>query len=120
MYRSSLILCALCATLCTSAYADSKRVQVYELTQTFVDVLPGDTLGEIAATLIPYNHTLQQRLMDDIMRMNPDAFPQGEARRLLSGSRLFLPNSLQPAMHGEAAGDFSVETFSWGSIKRQK
>ena len=100
------------------ATADSKRIEVYELSQTYVDVRPGDTLGEIAARLLPHNPSLQQKLMNEIMQLNPGAFPGNRAEHMLAGERLFLPNSMQQSDSNER--NVTIESFSWGNIKRPR
>lgn len=122
MNRLSRVLCILIPSLTVHCHAnaDSKRIEVYELSQTYVDVVAGDTLGEIAASLLPHNVSLQQQLMQDIMSMNPSAFPDNRAERMLSGKRLFLPNSMQQADSKPGNQTYQVESYSWGNIKRPR
>ena len=122
MKKTSAILCLtlLNATLLMQADAESTRVQVYPLTQTYWDVHYGETLGEIVASLLPNNPRLQQQLMHDIVQMNPDVFSDGDADTMLANRRLFLPNSMRQADSRVDRDRYSVESFSWGNIKRQK
>ena len=99
------------------SYADSKRIEVYELSQAYWDTQPGETLGEIVQTLIPDNQYLRAKLMREIVQLNPNAFINGDPGRMLANTRLFLPNSTVGTMHNSEEANYRVKQFQWGSIK---
>ena len=101
------------------AWADTKRIEIYPLSQSYWDVKWGDTLGGIVDTLIPHNAYLQRQLMRDIIRLNPEAFPDGKPHRMLSNRRLWLPNAIKPQQDTARASDYRIETYQWGNIKRK-
>lgn len=103
--------------LMPSAATASRRIEVYSISQQYHDVQPGETLGEIAAGLLPGNPRLQQKLMQEIIVMNPRAFINGNPDRLIAGRRLWLPNST-PGMQEDRAQTGRVESYQWGSIRR--
>jgi Tfp pilus assembly protein FimV len=99
------------------SYADSKRIEVYELSQAYWDTQPGETLGEIVQTLMPDNQYLRAKLMREIVQLNPNAFINGDPGRMLANTRLFLPNSTVGTMQKSEEANYSVKQFQWGSIK---
>ncbi len=101
------------------AWAESTRIEVYPLSQSYWDVKQGETLGEIVNTLIPHNRHLQEKLMREILSLNPDAFPDGSPHLMLANRRLWLPNAVKNRGSTVDAGGYSVESFQWGSIKRR-
>jgi hypothetical protein len=112
-----LVLTLLLAS--SPALAESRRIEVYPLSQNYWDVQYGDTLGQIVETLLPRNRYLQARLMRDILSLNPDVFPDGNPSRMLANQRLWLPNSVKmPDTPADARGH-TVETYQWGSIRRR-
>jgi Tfp pilus assembly protein FimV len=119
MQKYFTILCTVCSItfMPAQSYADSRRIEVYPLTQTYIDVQPGDTLGEIAASLLPHNTGLQQKLMQDIMRLNPQSFPQNRAELMQANRRLWLPNSMQQPDSKVDSDEVQVRSFEWGNIK---
>ena len=100
------------------AWADSKRIEVYPLSQSYWDVKRGDTLGEIVDTLIPQNPYLQRKLMRDILSLNPDVFPDGNPHRMLANRRLWLPNAVKQPDNTARASDYTIETYQGGKFKR--
>ena len=104
----------------SSAYAESKRVEVYSLSQNYWDTQPGETLGEIVKQLLPNNPSMQHKLMTDIVSQNPNAFPDGNADFMRANSRLWLPNNLIQTDSKADSRYTEVESFSWGNIKRPK
>ena len=100
-----------------AVYADSKRIEVYELSQAYWDTQPGETLGEIVQTLMPDNQYLRAKLMREIVQLNPNAFINGDPGRMLANTRLFLPNSTVGTMQKSEEANYSVKQFQWGSIK---
>jgi Tfp pilus assembly protein FimV len=116
-----LLALAICASwLPAPSHAESKRIVVYPLSQSYVDTRTGDSLSEIAARLLPDNPQLQQHLMADIFRLNPNAFIAHDPNRLLTNMRLWLPNQLNNAERANDSADYQVESFSWGSVRRLK
>ena len=112
---------ALILLMGTPAFAESKRVEVYSLTQQYWDVKAGDTLGEIVDALLPANREKQAALMQDIVQLNPDAFINGDPNRVLANRRLWLPNTIQTPVSdnsSSAAGSTTIEHFNWGNVKR--
>ncbi len=101
------------------AWAESTRIEVYPLSQNYWDIKTGDTLGEIVNTLIPDNPYLQEKLVHDILSLNPDVFPGGNPNHMLANRRLWLPNAVKQPGDETNASDFIIETFQWGSIKKR-
>ena len=113
-------LLAACLLPCTAIHAESKRIEVYALSQNYVDTRSGDTLGEIASRLLPNNPRMQQKLMADILRLNPDAFIERNPNQLRANTRLWLPNHLSKPDSNADSSKYTVESFSWGNIKKPK
>jgi hypothetical protein len=111
------LLVLFCAGL---AFAESKRVHVYPVTQPTWDVRPGDTLGGIAAALMPGLPRQQQALMENILEINPDAFIDRHPDLLRAYVKLILPGGLQTYSVPSASGTTHVQQFSWGSIQRHE
>ncbi len=114
---------------CCSSYAlhaepdnnkSSKRIEVYALSQSYWDTQYGDTLGKITHYLLPNNPAKRETLMQDILRLNPTAFINGDPAKLLSGKRLWLPGYIKQADSIADPTRTTVETYSWGNIKRAK
>lgn len=120
MKRLNATLILLFALPSLSAVAESKRIAVYPLTQAYWDVRYGDSLSHIAASLLPNNPNLQQQLMQDIIKMNPDVFVDKDANQMLAERRIWLPNTMNQADTKVDPGEYTVESFSWGNVKRRK
>jgi len=101
------------------AGAESTRIEVYPLSQNYWDTKTGDTLGEIVDTLIPGNVYLQEKLMSDILSLNPQVFPGGNPNHMLAHKRLWLPNAVKQPNDSISASGHTIETFQWGSIKKR-
>jgi Tfp pilus assembly protein FimV len=101
------------------AWAESTRIEVYPLSQSYWDIKTGDTLGEIVNTLIPGNAYLQDKLMHDIVSNNPQVFPDGNPNRMLANRRLWLPNAVKPPNDSSEPSAYTIESFQWGSIKKR-
>lgn len=101
-------------------WAESTRIEVYPVSQNYRDVNTGDTLGEIAAELLPDTPNLRTRLMREIIESNPEAFIGGDPDRLRTNVRLWLPNSLERPEANSDSNSGIVENYSWGSIRRPK
>lgn len=108
--------------MCYSAntLADSKRVEVYSLSQHYWDIQSGDTLGEIVTQLLPNNPDMRQKLMADIISQNPNAFIDNDPNYMRAKTRLWLPNHMTQTDSKVDPQRTQVESFSWGNIKRPK
>jgi len=98
----------------------SKRIEVYSLSQNYWDVRSGDTLSSIAHHLLPNNPAKREALQQDILHLNPRAFIAGQPEKLLAGKRLWLPGYMKQADSKVDPKKMTVETYSWGNIKRPK
>ncbi len=98
----------------------SKRIEVYSLSQNYWDVQYGDTLSSIAHHLLPNNPAKREVLQQDILHLNPDAFIAGQAEKLLAGKRLWLPGYMKQPDSKVNPATTTLETYSWGNIKRHK
>ncbi len=117
------LLCASSPSLPADSYysnSESKRIEVYSLSQNYWDTRYGDTLSEIAHHLLPNNPTKRAALQNDILHQNPDAFIDGDPAMLLAGKRLWLPGYMKQADSSANPSTTIVETYSWGNIKRQR
>jgi Tfp pilus assembly protein FimV len=99
---------------------ESKRVEVYSLSQNYWDTQSGDTLGNIVLHLLPNNPSKYARLKQDIVLLNPHAFIGGNPERLLADKRLWLPVYMKQADTKSNPATTTVEQFSWGNIKRPR
>ncbi|MDA3868737.1 MAG: hypothetical protein PF589_02040 [Gammaproteobacteria bacterium] len=117
--RDCLIILLLCGPiLSTAAFAESKRIEVYSLSQQYWDTQRGETLGGIVAQLLPNNMGMQYRLMSEIINLNPHAFEDNNPDRMLANVRLWLPNRFARTDSKADSSQTQVESFSWGNIKR--
>ena len=121
-----IFMSALCSAV-TPAHAGqpdgqskSKRIEVYSLSQNYWDVRSGDTLSSIAHHLLPNNPAKREALQQDILHLNPRAFIAGQPEKLLAGKRLWLPGYMKQADSKVDPKKMTVETYSWGNIKRPK
>lgn len=99
---------------------NSKRIEVYSLSQNYWDTQYGDTLGDIVRQLLPNNPSRREALKQDIVRLNPEAFINNDAEKLLAGKRLWLPGYMKQADSKVDPATTIVESYSWGNIKRPK
>ncbi len=99
---------------------ESRRIEVYALSQNYRDTRDGDTLGEIVQELLPNNPAKWQRLQQDIVFLNPQAFIDANPDRLLAGKRLRLPGYMKQADSRVDPATITVERYSWGNIKRPR
>ena len=119
------ILAVSCAVFFLPAYSiaeqtTSRRIEVYSLSQNYWDTQYGETLSEIVQFLLPNNPAKYDSLQKDIVHLNPDAFISGDPARLLAGKRLWLPGYMKQADTVADPSTTTVETYSWGNIKRPK
>lgn len=119
-----LVVLALCASTNDSraepGQQNSKRVEVYSLSQNYWDTQNGDTLGAIVLHLLPNNPAKYQALRQDIVHLNPHAFVNGNPELLLTGKRLWLPGYMKQADSEADPETTRVERYSWGNIKRPR
>ncbi len=121
-----LSVTVLCGSLvCVPALAGehtgvSKRIEVYDVSQQYYDTRYGDTLSEILWQLLPNNPGKHAALQQEIIRLNPQAFINGNPDRLLAGKRLYLPGYLQKPDNRVDSGRYIIESYSWGNIKRPR
>ncbi|MDH5483686.1 MAG: hypothetical protein OEY43_00495 [Gammaproteobacteria bacterium] len=101
-------------------HAESKIIQVYGISQTYWDVKPGDTLGEIMQQLLPRNRFLRKPLMEDIVAMNPQAFINNDPARMRANQRLWLPNHTAHLRENINSDRYAIQQFSWGYLQRLK
>jgi len=117
----SLLFCALLSTqagLLNSLHAgsESKRIEVYRISQSFWDVKPGDTLGEIVQQLLPDNPAMHKRMIQEIMQLNPDAFSNSSPSSLKAHVKLWLPNNAPMIKKQIDKNTHHVQSFSWGQV----
>jgi len=103
-----------------TAQKPSKRIEVYSLSQNYWDTQNGDTLGEIVLQLLPNNPSKHEKLKQDIVQLNPEAFIGGNPEKLLAGKRLWLPGYMKQADSKADPDTTIVERYSWGNIKRPR
>lgn len=117
--RNCVIILLLCGpVLSPAALAESKRIEVYSLSQQYRDTQPGETLGGIVAQLLPNNMGMQYKLMSEIISLNPHAFEDNNPDRMHANVRLWLPNRFAQTDSKTDSRQTQVESFSWGNIKR--
>jgi len=124
-HKRSILLSLLAATVSVAvssgaAAGGSKRIEVYTLAQSYYDTQHGDTLGEIVAELLPNNPGKHDSLRQEILGLNPDAFIDNNPDRLIAGKRLRLPGYVKEADTRVDPHAYTVESFSWGNIKRPR
>jgi len=103
-----------------TARAESQRIEVYPLSQSYWDIKSGDTLGDIVNTLMPDNYYLQEKLIREIVSLNPDVFPGGNPKRMLANRRLWLPNAVKQVENKTDSSGYTIESYQWGSIKTRR
>lgn len=101
-------------------FADSTRIHVYPISQAYYDVKAGDTLGEIIHKILPNAASLRSSLITDIVRLNPDAFIDGDPNRLKARVRLWLPNNTTGLGDRVNKDKFTIRDYSWGYTKTPK
>lgn len=106
--------------LTNPAWSESKRIEVYPLSQSYWDVNTGDTLRQIVNTLMPDNAYLQERLLREIVSLNPGVFPDGDPDRMLANRRLWLPNAVKPPENNTNTSNYIIRSYQWGSIKTRR
>ncbi|MCW8933109.1 MAG: hypothetical protein OQK98_00150 [Gammaproteobacteria bacterium] len=99
-----------------SSASQSKRVEVYSISENFWDVTPGETLGDIVKQLLPDNPGLREKLLYQIVELNPDAFSQSNPDNLKANVRLWLPNNAPAMRQVKDKKLFNVKSYSWGQV----
>ncbi len=116
-----LLVTLLVSLFCTQIIAgQSKRVEVYSISQNFWDVIPGETLGDIVKQLLPDNPAMREKLLAEIVKLNPDAFSQSNPDNLKANIRLWLPNNFLPMQSVKDRERYEVKSFSWGQVYKAK
>lgn len=100
--------------------AESRRIEVYTAGQNLWQTKSGETLSGIAQELLPNNPRMQQRLMLDILALNPVAFHDNNPDQMRANIRLLLPGEFTRPDSKVNRSKVEVETFSWGNIKRHR
>ncbi|MCW9013421.1 MAG: hypothetical protein OQL06_06525 [Gammaproteobacteria bacterium] len=100
--------------------ASSTRVEVYPVSQSYWDVVPGETLGMIVKQLLPNNPGMRKRLMNEILELNPDAFSSSNPDNLKANVRLWLPNHTRAMKNPIDKQKYQIQEFSWGYVQRLK
>ena len=121
MFKKYLILIFVFANtaICNLVLAESKRIEVYENQQQFYDVQQGDSLSLICQRLHEQSSIALSTCMQRLYADNPDAFVNNSIDLLLAGKRLWLPGSYR-SVSRMGPGNYSVQKFSWGQIKKPK
>ena len=99
---------------------ESRRIEVYSLSQNYWDTQYGDTLGEIVIQLLPNNPSRHEALKQDIVELNPGAFINSNPAQLLANKRLWMPGYMKQADSKVNSTTTTVESYSWGNIKRRR
>ena len=103
-----------------TSVADSKRIEVYPISQAYVDVKFGDTLGEIVTQLLPHTPSKRERMMNEIIQLNPSAFVDSDIDKLKANVRLWLPGHTTGLRTAIDRNKYHVKEFSWGYIQQAK
>ena len=120
MHATKLISFIILITTCQLVWGESQRIEVYPVTQQYWDVSSGDTLSMIAEELLPNNPGMQMRLMNDLLRLNPQAFINNNKDLVIAGTRLWLSGKMTQRDSKVDKKSYNVKTFSWGNIKTPK
>lgn len=104
----------------TDIQTKSKRIEVYSLSQNYWDTQYGETLGDIVHHLLPNNPAKRKVLEQDILKLNPGVFINGNPDQLLAKKRLWLPGYMKQADTKINPDNTILERYSWGNIKRPR
>ena len=116
---ASIILC-MCLSTNIAIGSDSKRIEVYSISQNYWDVQAGDTLSQIIKQLLPYNPAMRKSLSKEVVSLNPGAFIQNNPDMLKANTRLWLPNNAPKKTSTPDHSKYDVKSFSWGHIRTPK
>jgi len=114
------LLLIICITVSYTAHADSRRIEVYSTGQTYWDVNPGETLGDIVAQLLPNNPSRRENLISEIVKLNPEAFSNANPDFLKTNVRLWLPGYSSGLNRQINKDKYIIKEFSWGYIQTRK
>ncbi len=124
MKNSAYLMIYLIAALLTGNSflhaSESKRIEVYAISQSFWDVRPGESLSEIVIQLLPEYPAMRKTLMHDIVDMNPSAFIQGDPNQLRAHSRIWLPDHINMLRKRKNANTYHIQSFDWGQVYTPK
>lgn len=95
---------------------ESKRIEVYAISQSFWDVRPGESLSEIVLQLLPEYPAMRDKLMHDIVDLNPSAFIQGNPNQLKAHVRLWLPDHINMLRKRKSSQHYHIQSFDWGQV----
>lgn len=98
----------------------SKRIEVYAISQSYWDVTPGETLGDIVKQILPDNPAMHEKLLADLLKLNPEAFSNSNPDNLKAYVRLWLPNSITAKQTTKNKQDYEVKSFDWGQVFKPK
>ena len=115
----NILLSLMVSVLLNNAQASSKKVQVYEKSQQYWDVVSGESLSLICLKLQKNNKTMFRGCQQKLFKDNPDAFINKNPNKLISGKRLWLPGSYRAGSSLDSK-KYHIKNFSWGSIKTPK
>ena len=104
----------------TTVSAESKRIEVYATSQVYWDVHAGDTLSSIVQQLITKPSSSRQKLTDEILSLNPDAFINSNPDRLKANIRLWLPNGTNDIKNISHNNRYRIKNYSWGQVIQRK
>lgn len=104
----------------TAVLAESKRIEVYATSQAYWDVHAGDTLSSIVNQLIAKPSPSRQKLSNEILSLNPDAFINSNPNRLKANIRLWLPNGTNEINKLSSNNKYRIKNYSWGQIIQRK
>ncbi len=97
-----------------------KRIEIYAISQNFWDVKQGESLSEIVLQLVADNTLKREKLFNEILKINPQAFLQNNPDKLKSNVRLWLPNGATINNKPDASNQYEIRSFEWGQIYRAK
>lgn len=118
-YKTTLLIIALLLNGLSHA-GNSKRIEVYAISQNYWDVTPGETLGDIVKQLLPDNPSMRSTLQHNIVKLNPNAFSQSNPDNLKANVRLWLPNNASAMRRSVDKNKYKTESFNWGQVHRPK
>lgn len=75
--------------------APAVKATVPPLPGTTWEMRPGDTVFGLAKAIYPRHAGMRSRLVAEIVRRNPGAFPTGDAGRITAGATLVIPDLRQ-------------------------
>ncbi len=102
-----------------TGFTESKRIEVYPQGQQYYDVRPGDSLSSIVMSILPNRPQARNRLMAQLLELNPQAFVNNDPSRLKANTRLWFSSQYTP--HAIKDPDkYIIQDFSWGQLYKPK